>query len=80
MAAYSVVAFMVTVQLSEKRVYRTLGKVMVTVRIIQYRTVEVKLIMPKRSHPMSPSQLEEVWVASIVAGLMASEPEDDSMA
>jgi hypothetical protein len=52
----SVVAFIVTVQLSEKRLYRTLGKVMVTVRMIKYRTVEVKLIMLKRSHPMSPSQ------------------------
>jgi hypothetical protein len=56
LAAYSVVAFIVTVQLSEKRLYRTLGKVMVTVRMIKYRTVEVKLIMLKRSHPMSPSQ------------------------
>lgn len=52
----SVVAFMVTVQLAEKREYRTLGKVIVTVRIAQYRTVVMKLIMHKRSHPMSPSQ------------------------
>jgi hypothetical protein len=59
LAAYSVVAFIVTVQLAEKRVYRTLGKVMVTVRIMKYRTVDVKLIMLKRSHPMSPSQPEE---------------------
>lgn len=60
LAAYSVVAFIVTVQLAEKRVNRTLGKVIVTVRIIQYRTVEVKFIMPRRSHPMSPSQPTEV--------------------
>lgn len=52
----SVVAFIVTVQLAEKRVYRTLGKVMVTVRMAQYRTVVMKLIMLNRSHPMSPSQ------------------------
>jgi hypothetical protein len=67
LAAYSVVAFIVTVQLAEKSVYRKVGKVMVTVRMIQYRTVVVKLMVPRRSHPMRPSQPGEAWAASTVA-------------
>ena len=67
LAAYSVVAFMVTVQLAEKSVYRKLGKVMVTVRMIQYRMVVVRLMMLSRSHPMRPSQPGEARAASTVA-------------
>jgi prophage DNA circulation protein len=81
--AYSVVAFIVTVQLVEKRVKRMLGMLNVARRITQYKMVEMRLRMNKINLPKEPSQPEDSFAAmTSPAVLMAvtTEAVEDSMA
>lgn len=51
-------AFMVTVQLAENKVYRRVGMVIVVMRIDQYKSMDMMLNRLTMSHPKNPNQLE----------------------
>lgn len=61
---YSVVAFIVTVQLVEKRVKSRVGTVIVASRSVQYKMEDVRCKIAMTSQAIKPSQLEEPCVAT----------------